>query len=218
MNTEPAIERVPFEVWLYISEFFHSTASLRWSLFNRSFFNIYLDRVYRDISWTQLDNKMIQSLVRTRDPFIARRVQKLHISLWFLKDLAQRDARQSSFSTSHRANWFSLWPVLRPSPKPVARPLEAFESDKSLTDYKRNLVKGTAQHVLDAMIAAIIGMSHVFEFPLEHRDAPPTFQPFLTTAWTSFSVNLQKLVIHTRIASSNTSWLPLSSPNSSSAA
>ncbi|KAF9454431.1 hypothetical protein P691DRAFT_396790 [Macrolepiota fuliginosa MF-IS2] len=92
---------LPHDVWLNIAGHLPILGLRTLYSVNAALFHIALDARYRQISLIYWDDRLLRTLIRLRDPFIARRVKILHIYPGFLKEVMDKDAI-SRGKDSHR--------------------------------------------------------------------------------------------------------------------
>ncbi|KAJ8076854.1 hypothetical protein PM082_001277 [Marasmius tenuissimus] len=82
---------LPHDVWAHIASFLPPSQLDDLYSLSSTFFNIAMDQRYHQISLSYLTRKMVRTLERIRDPYVAKRVKVLYLHPHFVKDVINRD-------------------------------------------------------------------------------------------------------------------------------
>ncbi|KAJ7119688.1 hypothetical protein C8R44DRAFT_706574 [Mycena epipterygia] len=178
---------LPEDIWQCVASFIPHDHLLTLISVNKAFYNIVLDAKYQEIHWAKVDDRMIKSLVRLRNPSIAGRVRRLHVRAWFIEYLIQKESLVPPSYVATSKRWLSRHLRLPSTPLRI----ESSTSGRS----------SAARDILESMTAAVRLMTQVTEYSFEWRDLSPTADTlrFLTAARLAFGVSLRKLTLHAQL-------------------
>ncbi|KAJ7208433.1 hypothetical protein B0H12DRAFT_1242997 [Mycena haematopus] len=169
---------LPADIWECVAFFLPWRDLLPLISLNRAFYNIVLDKKYREIHWEKLDRLMTKTLVRLR------RVRRLHIRAWFIEYLIRKEAFTPQSCVVSPKRWIFQYLRLPPRVAP---------SSGGKTP--------PAGDILESMTQAVRLMTHVTEYSFEWRDLSPTTDTlrFMSAARAAFGVSLRKLTLHAQL-------------------
>ncbi|KAF8184470.1 hypothetical protein BJ912DRAFT_853076 [Pholiota molesta] len=176
---------IPHEIWLHIAQFIPVRVLLSLISLNSTFFQLAMDYRYRQMSFAYLDNRMIRSLVRLRDPAVAKRVRILHIYPGFIKDVIDTEKIEPE-------------PILRRTLRDKVSDLANLLLDQKLfiKTPRIRLIRSLkrAEDVVQIMLEVLSGLPNVTDYYVTWYRLPSisaTAVPFLSTVFRH--ANLQKL-------------------------
>ncbi|KAL0581331.1 hypothetical protein V5O48_000707 [Marasmius crinis-equi] len=82
---------LPHDVWVQIASYISASQLEDLYSLNHALFDIAMNHRYQQISFSYLTRKMIRTLERIRDPYVARRVRILYLHPHFVKDVMNKD-------------------------------------------------------------------------------------------------------------------------------
>ncbi|KAF9563585.1 hypothetical protein CPC08DRAFT_632652 [Agrocybe pediades] len=175
----------PHEIWLHIAHFLPALVIQDLMALNSTFFDIAMDYRYRQMSFAYLDNRMLRSLSRLKDPAVAKRVRILHVYPGFVKEALDRDKLDSE------------GPILRRSLRDkLADIANLLLEQKMFTKHPRIRLIRTlkrTEDVVQIMLEVLSGLPNVTDYYVTWCGMPSitaTAVPFLSTV---FQGSLQKL-------------------------
>ncbi|KAF9485576.1 hypothetical protein BDN70DRAFT_988777 [Pholiota conissans] len=179
---------IPHEIWLHIAQFIPVRVLLNLISVNSTFFELAMDYRYRQMSFAYLDKRMIRSLVRLRDPAVAKRVRILHVYPGFIKEVVDMEKIEPE-------------PMIRRSLlnkfHDLANLLNVLLDQKLFMKHPRiRLIRSLkrAEDVVQVMLEVLSGLPNVTDYYVTWYRLPSisaTAVPFLSTVF--HHANLQKL-------------------------
>ncbi|KDR80901.1 hypothetical protein GALMADRAFT_241405 [Galerina marginata CBS 339.88] len=176
---------IPHEIWMHIAQFLPASVLQDLLSVNSAFFEVAMDYRYRQMSFAYLDNRMLRSLARLKDPAVAKRVRILHVYPGFLKEALERekiDSEPTILRRSLRAKLVDIGNLL----------LEQKLFPKHPRIRLMRSLKRT-EDVVQIMLEVLSGLPNVNEYYVTWCGLPSisaTAVPFLSTI---FQANLRKL-------------------------
>ncbi|PPQ79790.1 hypothetical protein CVT26_012473 [Gymnopilus dilepis] len=196
----------PNEIWLQIVEYLPVQVLQDLMSLNSVFFQAAMDYRYRQISFAYLDNRMLRSLARLKDPSVAKRVRILHLYPAFLKEALDREREKQCISS--------------PTPTPVHRR----SLRHKLTDIANLLLEPKLTHkhprlrliqslkrtedIVQLLLDVLSGLPNVTDYYVTWCGLPSiseTAVPFLSTV---FQPNLRKLSLELSLENMRTLLTP----------
>ncbi|KAF8159281.1 hypothetical protein B0H34DRAFT_655178 [Crassisporium funariophilum] len=173
---------IPHDIWLHIAQFVPALFLSDLISLNSAFFHIAMDCRYRQMSFAYLDNRMLRSLSRLRDPAVAKRVRILHVYPGFLKDTLDKDKSAPDLRRSLRYRLADLANLVLDQ-----RRLPKHPKFRLLRTLRRT------EDVVRVMLEVLSGLPNVTDYYVTWCGLPSisaTAVPFLSTV---FQANLRKL-------------------------
>ncbi|KAF5316707.1 hypothetical protein D9619_006754 [Psilocybe cf. subviscida] len=186
---------LPPEIWGYITHFIPQTDIYPQLLgLNQAFLYTALDIKWREVDlWTRALAQTLRVLTRLRDPFIARRVQRLNITLLFHEPIPAAPVALSNSPTRYRR---------------IAKRLLALFEGRQNEEALQN-AQLTPVHPFHRLITGLLECTphliNVSAFNFQLVNIEPrmpinhTLHSLLATSWKSFGHNLRSLSLSTKL-------------------
>lgn len=189
--------QLPYDIWLHITRFIPPLEIGQLYAVNSSLFNIAMDQRYRQISFAYLSPKMIRTLVRLKDPAVAKRVRIIYIHPHFVSTVKATPPVTSSSSSVYTRRLQDLahhWHVCEQ---------KLFGKKSSSLSEKKTISFKTPEDVVQVMTQILNGLPNVTDYHIAWSglanigDAPVPFlaaplgRPNLTRLW--LDVSLERL-------------------------
>lgn len=177
---------IPTDVWLHVAKFIPDDTLQNMLGVNCLFFDLAMDVRYKEVSMKSICPTTMRTIARLTDPFVARRVKRVHLRLnhlerWLNHPASRRESPMSSklwrrFQTTLHLPCFSH-PVLESWLLAAPCTPASFEG----------LVKG--------LTIILPGLVNVVEFSIDSWNWPPEFDlaPFFSAAWSGFGKTVRKV-------------------------
>ncbi|KAF8888087.1 hypothetical protein BD779DRAFT_477683 [Infundibulicybe gibba] len=179
LPTKPAAMHIPHDIWVHIAQFIPALALRNLFSVNRTFFHIAMDYRYRQISFAYLNDHMLRSLVRLKDPVVARRVRVLHVYPGFINEVLDKENTKRELRRSFRHRITEL-------------ATHILSEQKLFAKGKARVIKSTGQ-IVQAMLEVLGSLPNVTDYHIMWCGLPAiqkTPAPFLVAA---FQSSLRKL-------------------------
>ncbi|KAF8957119.1 hypothetical protein BDZ97DRAFT_121376 [Flammula alnicola] len=175
---------IPHEIWLHIAQFIPVRTLQDLIGLNSTFFELAMNYRYRQMSFAYLDNRMLRSLARLKDPAVAKRVRILHVYPGFLKEALDKERSDPE-------------PILRRSLRDKLADLAnlLLEQKLFIKHPRIRLIRTLKrpEDVVQIMLEVLSGLPNVTDYYVTWCGLPSisaTAVPFLSSV---FQANLQKL-------------------------
>ncbi|KAG6917402.1 hypothetical protein DXG01_002671 [Tephrocybe rancida] len=182
------MQDLPQDVWELVATYLSQEELVALVAINRVFLNLVLDTRFGEVEWIQPNSRMVKSLIRLIDPFVAKRVKRLCIRDSLMQDLLQKtnhfeDPGIVPVVHGMMGRLYGFMSKTPTSPAPEIS-LEGIE------DRPRDIVRLIAQ--------AITKMSNLRIFALECRDLSryKDTERILQACRSVYNPYLHKLVLH----------------------
>ncbi|KAF8909251.1 hypothetical protein CPB84DRAFT_1765649 [Gymnopilus junonius] len=197
----------PNEIWMHIVEYLPVQALHDLMNVNSVFFQAAMDFRYRQISFAYLDNRMLRSLARLKDPSVAKRVRILHVYPGFLKEALDREKEKQDLGLVAPA------PVHRRSLRDKLTDIANLLLEPKIVTPKHPRIRlmqtlKRTEDIVQLMLDVLSGLPNVTDYYVTWCGLPSisaTAVPFLLTV---FQPNLRKLSLELSLENMRTLLTP----------